>query len=330
MFYTRGNTGGWAFGHHAKGSSGTDRGGFGWLGSTDALSYYYIGPAYNAATMYIFSGSNFASVGIGTSTLTYSAANRGTLEINGTSDSILTFKSSDTARMYLYSSATENYVLAIVNPLYLWTNAAQPIQFFTNATEKMRILSDGKVGIGTTSPSRLLQVGAVTLSPSPDADANIVSSGGIIIAGGKWLTLDAAYQDHARIRYNSANVASEIAMDIDSYYGINFQTRSGTSRMVIRGDTGNVGIGTTTPGTYNLYVNGNTYANGIILGNDSSYGSPYKVVGFNSVNDGGNRIFAATTTADGMYFAAATGRGFSFRPNGANADLIVIDRKSVV
>lgn len=63
--FTQGEVGGWAFGHHAKGSSGTDKGGFGWLGSSDSISYYYIGGAYNNATMYITSGSSGA-VGIGT------------------------------------------------------------------------------------------------------------------------------------------------------------------------------------------------------------------------------------------------------------------------
>jgi hypothetical protein len=39
----KGETGGWAVQHGFIGSSGTNRGGFGALGSADALTYYYIG-----------------------------------------------------------------------------------------------------------------------------------------------------------------------------------------------------------------------------------------------------------------------------------------------
>ena len=46
---SQGDTGGWAFGYHAKGSSGTDRGGFGFLGGANTLAYFYIGSAYNRA-----------------------------------------------------------------------------------------------------------------------------------------------------------------------------------------------------------------------------------------------------------------------------------------
>jgi hypothetical protein len=65
MIYSQGDTGGWAFGHHIKGSSGTDRGGFGFYGGVNALTYYYIGQDYLSPTMVIQSGSS-GNVGIGT------------------------------------------------------------------------------------------------------------------------------------------------------------------------------------------------------------------------------------------------------------------------
>jgi hypothetical protein len=71
------NAGGWATGYFFNGSSGTYRGGFGGFGNANDLTYYWIGGDYNAATMYITSGSN-GSVGIGTSSPAY------TLDVTGT------------------------------------------------------------------------------------------------------------------------------------------------------------------------------------------------------------------------------------------------------
>ncbi|KKU91724.1 MAG: Cell wall surface anchor family protein [Candidatus Jorgensenbacteria bacterium GW2011_GWA1_48_11] len=60
--FIKGETGGWNDGYFFTGSSGTDRGGFGALGSTDAVTYYYIGPSYTSPYMTLNSGN----VGIGT------------------------------------------------------------------------------------------------------------------------------------------------------------------------------------------------------------------------------------------------------------------------
>ena len=86
----------------------------------------------------------------------------------------------------------------------------------------------------------------------------------------------------------------------------------------------NVGIGTTSP-AYKLDVNGNTRSENVIIGTDATYGNPYRTVAFGSTGDGNNRILASTTAADGMYFMAATGQGFNFRPNGGTANLVVIN-----
>jgi uncharacterized membrane protein SpoIIM required for sporulation len=43
-------------------------------------------------------------------------------------------------------------------PLDIKHDAAQPINFFTNNTQRMTILSTGEVGIGITAPAYLLDV----------------------------------------------------------------------------------------------------------------------------------------------------------------------------
>lgn len=64
----QGSAGGWAFGFHAKGSAGTDLGGFGFYGTDDALVRYYIGPDYVSPTVAITAAGN---VGVGTSSPSY-------------------------------------------------------------------------------------------------------------------------------------------------------------------------------------------------------------------------------------------------------------------
>ena len=49
----KGSGGGWATGYYFTGNAGTYRGGFGALGGNDTLSYYWIGPAYNAYYAYV-------------------------------------------------------------------------------------------------------------------------------------------------------------------------------------------------------------------------------------------------------------------------------------
>ena len=65
MIYSQGESGGWAFGHHAKSATGTDFGGFGFLGSDNSLDYFYIGSWYgNPSLVALPNGGN---IGIGTS-----------------------------------------------------------------------------------------------------------------------------------------------------------------------------------------------------------------------------------------------------------------------
>ncbi|MEO8637517.1 MAG: tail fiber domain-containing protein [Candidatus Taylorbacteria bacterium] len=88
---------------------------------------------YSALSLYNSSGGGNASVSI----LQGSATNSGT---------IFGLSNFDTAQV------------AATNNLILKTNGANPMLFATNNTERMRILSNGNVGIGTTSPFAKLSV----------------------------------------------------------------------------------------------------------------------------------------------------------------------------
>ena len=69
-----GNAAGWAFGLKAKGSGGTDHGGFGFHGSSDALTKYWIGPSFSSPYVSIDS----TGVGIGNTSPSYA------LDVTGT------------------------------------------------------------------------------------------------------------------------------------------------------------------------------------------------------------------------------------------------------
>jgi hypothetical protein len=79
---------------------------------------------------------------------TFSAANRGIIALNGTSDNIIAFSNNTTDYGYIYVTSTKIEIQA--------TPAASTIQFRTAATERMRISATGNIGINTTTTTGLV------------------------------------------------------------------------------------------------------------------------------------------------------------------------------
>ena len=160
--------------------------------------------------------------------------------------------------------------------------------------QHMTINSTGKVGIGTTSPQRKLHVGTVVLGGSSDANADIVSTGGITLNSSYRLSFDHAYYVHGNIRYTNSGT-SEAKLEYQGYYGHKFITRSGTSSMVIKGDTGNVGIGINGP-RQKLDVQGRVYVEHQgVNWNVTTPGTSVGTIHLDPVGDGANNTGNALT-----------------------------------
>jgi hypothetical protein len=194
------------------------------------------------------------NVGIGTTTPN-SATNYSTLSVNGSSGGQITWQTGGSLIGYAYNT---------VNGLVLGANTDKILVFDAGASERMRITSAGNVGIGTTSPSFRLQVeGAFGTSP------------GAYISGTTYGTIGAnrgASSASAGVNYYSVGSQrwfSGIFENTDDYGFYSVGTNS--FPLVIKYNTGNVGIGTTSP-AQRLHVNNTSSSTAAIFqGSSNSY-----------------------------------------------------------
>jgi hypothetical protein len=103
---------------------------------------------------------------VGTTSSTYSAANRGVFELNGASTAINALKIGGSAAGYTYHDGT---IMSFNNVL----NGA--MAFATNNTERARIDSSGNLLVGTTTSS-VTSGNGIKLVPGTSSACNIVGS----------------------------------------------------------------------------------------------------------------------------------------------------------
>ena len=127
-----------------------------------------------------------------------------------------------------------------------YAHGSDALIFGTSATERLRILSDGKIGIGTTSPNQLLEVanssGGATINISTDQAAGSIASK-------KFTNLDfSGYNNTVMARIQSWDESSSTGHGYLTFHTIP-SGGSLTERMRID-YSGAVGIGTATPQSY--------------------------------------------------------------------------------
>ena len=186
------------------------------------------------------------NVGIGTTTPGYKLQ----VASGGGGDAeIVASNSASVERIHMFSrySAGVSYLHSQNSNLYLGTFDNYQLMFFTNNSERMRITASGNVGIGTSSPAARLHVSGTGYIFN-NANADPAGSVTIPNSAGTFIT------------YNRSGglVDTEIIYGntVNSFFRITSQSAAGVLNERMRIDSsGNVGIGTTSPG-YKLHVVG--------------------------------------------------------------------------
>ena len=186
------------------------------------------------------------------------------------------------------------------------------LTFTSDATERLRIDSSGKVGIGTSSPQTTLHLSA------SNPQIRLQDSDGT--------------NQYAQV-YNSAGTSTFFSRNNTSYGPISFVQYNGTSSVAALyiDSSQRVGIGTTSP-SYNLQIKAdsptlafqpttNTQEHRILFRNAADNATPGSIVYDHSADsllfrvnaserfrcDGSGRLLVGTTTAYGEYVGASSG-----------------------
>jgi hypothetical protein len=226
---------------------------------------------------------NGTNVGIGTS----SPSER--LSVNGN------IALSKTGETFIYNDQSGSDSVSIGGASYISFKT-----FGSGWEEKVRIVNNGNVGIGTTNPTAKLHVwnGKIEITGFPSA-------------GSPFTFLESNYNDQSAVTIRFLNYNPSNGYDSD--LGVQLMNTSGSmfDAMIIKGSTGNLGIGTNTP-AQKLEVNGNIKLSSTVgqtstpsyiwLGNDFSNGATRDKLKIYLYNSGTEQYgFSVGSNADVQY-----------------------------
>ena len=255
--------------------------------SSDADIYFNGNDGGSAITAMAIDMSEGGRVGIGTTSPVYGLDVRNTIYSSVAA----------TTKNLTLGDSTNGTTSAIS------TNNNDLIFYHNGSTESMRIDSTG-VGIGTTSPTEALSIsssdGLVSATSTASKTTGVLTGGFVIYSG------DGSGPGDG----NRAGIQSYAKNSVGSQYDLRFYTSDGTTNLneVARFEDGNLGVGTTSPGTI-LEVDSGTAGTsdaeaGITVKGQRS-GVVYNLISSNSIPN------------------ANTGTGILFQSNGFNQAAII-------
>ena len=214
----------------------------------------------------------------------------GTLTIANTNAGItLRSGTSNVGSIYFSDGTSGNDEL---RGLIQYNHSSNFLRFWTDASERMRIDSSGRVGIGTTSPATLLNLNV-------DTEANLGSgSEGIRLTSGssnaQFVRLGSSYSNNSVTGPGTLLFSSnKLSLRCDNGNPITFHTGSTVAERMRIDSSGNVGIGTTSP-SYKLEVSAETAISGDVR---FLTGSRHKFIGGGSGNNLELGTYSSNNTA---------------------------------
>jgi hypothetical protein len=251
-----------------------------------------------------------SNVGIGIHNPAYKLDVNGNVRISG--DVLRIINSNTSSSGYIdfgLSDVFLGYKTTGLFNLQIWDNTDYFESLRINGLDHYTILapSEGNVGIGTTTPGYKLDVnGSIHVS----GYSELFGSGGKIYG-----------QNDANNYYiGHYTVPSSDGLDIHWFGGIRLGDWTGN---VMQITDGNVGIGTTSPGSYKLNVAGNVLANGLNIAGNALFGNGVSAyLGLRRAD--GSVVGTFTEYSDGSGLLIRQGGGDSYIDFSTNATVCAL------
>jgi hypothetical protein len=172
------------------------------------------------------------NVGIGTTSPTRE------LQVSAAVPQVALLSSDSTICEYLFGDVADDNVGRI-----RYEHATNNLSFWTNASERLRIDSSGRVGIGTSSPSNNLDILSTTSGATVSARVGSTASSGVNNAN---LIINNGGTGNATLRFDYESSTNRASIGVPQSTQALFFTTAGSERLRID-SSGNVGVGATSP-----------------------------------------------------------------------------------